>query len=304
MNIIFGANGFIGKNLKVKGERPTRKVCDLLDYESVLNYLSGRQYAEKEEGGLNIINLAASCGGFMFNQKNQFKLLYENSLISLNVMRAIRELDLKCYYLYVSSVCAYDESSINLEDNVLNGKPNKFNRGYGYSKRLGLNALETSILDDESFKDRFAALIPTNMLGPEDSFDLENGHVIPSLIKKMVDGDAEVNVMGNALNKRDFLYSKDFVRIIEIFVEEKISGFYNASTGTSLTIKLLSDIIQEETAYKGSLTTTSGGETSDRMVDNSKIMKVLPKDFGFTPIREALKETIEFYKNEKVATSN
>ena len=114
-NIIFGKNGFVGKSVETTGETPTKNECDLKNYESTLSYLN--KFKDKK---INIINLAARVAGVFYNKNHNVEMLYENTLISLNLIKAIKELNLDCYLLSISSVCAYDEAHNTVEENFRN----------------------------------------------------------------------------------------------------------------------------------------------------------------------------------------
>jgi len=157
--IFFGGNGFVGKNCSLEAFRPSSEYCDLLDYGSTYYYL--KQFKGQE---ISIVNAAAYVAGFQFNKSRNVEMLYKNSLIALNLMRAIKELDLACYYLYVSSVCGYKDGN-DTEDLIFNGEPCENNYGYGMAKRLGIAATRSLEIDLKD-KVKICNLIPTNMAGP------------------------------------------------------------------------------------------------------------------------------------------
>jgi GDP-L-fucose synthase len=290
MNIIFGGYGFIGKNLGLEGARPSKKECDLYNLDSVIKYLS--QF--KNEDNLKILNLAAHVAGFTFNQGHNVEMLYNNSLISLNLMMALKYLNIKAYYLYISSVCAYKDGN-NTEDLVFNGAPNKFNYGYGISKRLGISTIESLILDNTNLK--CGVLIPTNMYGEYDNFEEQTSHVIPNLIRKISKHPNQVNILGNVNNRRDFLYAKDFGNIITYFIENQISGIYNCSTGYTISILELASLIKEILNFKGKFIYDTFVDIQLRKTDNNKLLSIL-KDFKFIDIKQGLINTIKYYETQ------
>jgi nucleoside-diphosphate-sugar epimerase len=268
MNIILGGHGFIGKNLVLDGIRPSKKECDLLDLNSVIEYLS--QF--KNESNVKIINLAAHVAGFTFNQNHNVEMLYNNSLIALNLMMALKILNLQAYYLYISSVCAYKDGN-NKEELIFNGEPNKFNYGYGISKRLGVSTIESLLLDNTNIK--CGILIPTNMYGEYDNFEEKTSHVIPNLIRKISNKPDKVNILGNVNNRRDFLYAKDFGNIIKYFVENQVSGIYNCSTGNTISIIELATLIKEILNFKGEFIYETFDDIQLRKTDNNKLLTIL-----------------------------
>lgn len=290
MNIIFGGNGFIGKNLILDGLRPSRKECDLLNLNSVINYLSDF----KNDNNLKIVNLAAYVAGFTFNQNHNVEMLYNNSLIALNLMMALKKLNMKAYYLYTSSVCAYKDGN-ELEELVFNDKPNKFNYGYGISKRIGISTIESLLLDNTNIK--CGVLIPTNMYGEYDDFEEQTSHVIPNLIRKMYLNKDTVEILGNVNNRRDFLYAKDFGKIIKFFIENEIMGIYNCSTGNTISILELANTIKEILNYKGKFVYETFEDIQLRKTNNNKLLNQLV-EFKFTDIKHGLIETIKYYETQ------
>jgi GDP-L-fucose synthase len=290
MNIIFGGHGFIGNNLILEGERPSKLDCNLLDLNSITEYLSQYQH----EKNLKIVNLAAYVAGFTFNQNHNVEMLYNNSLIALNLMMALKYLNIKAYYLYISSVCAYKDGN-NTEDLVFNGAPNKFNYGYGISKRLGISTIESLILDNTNLK--CGVLIPTNMYGEYDNFEEQTSHVIPNLIRKISKHPNQVNILGNVNSRRDFLYAKDFGNIITYFIENQISGIYNCSTGYTISILELASLIKEILNFKGEFIYDTFDDIQLRKTDNNKLLSIL-KDFKFIDIKQGLINTIKYYETQ------
>jgi GDP-L-fucose synthase len=290
MNIIFGGHGFIGKNLILEGYRPTRQECDLLSLDSVIKYLSNF----KDVKNLKIVNLAAYVAGFTFNQNHNVEMLYNNSLIALNLMMALKKLNMSAYYLYTSSVCAYKDGN-DLEELVFNDKPNNFNYGYGISKRLGISTIESLLLDNTNMK--CGVLIPTNMYGEYDDFEKQTSHVIPNLIRKMYFNKDNVEILGNVNNRRDFLYAKDFGKILTFFMENEITGIYNCSTGNTISILELANTIKEILNYKGKFVYETFKDIQLRKTNNNKLLNRLV-DFKFTDIKNGLINTIKYYETQ------
>lgn len=283
--IFFGGNGFVGKNCSLEAFRPSSEYCDLLDYGSTYYYL--KQFKGQE---ISIVNAAAYVAGFQFNKSRNVEMLYKNSLIALNLMRAIKELDLACYYLYVSSVCGYKDGN-DTEDLIFNGEPCENNYGYGMAKRLGIAATRSLEIDLKD-KVKICNLIPTNMAGMFDDFSDETSHFIPAIIKKMRRGDPEINVLGNAKNLRDFLYVGDLGKVIEKCVEKQITGTYNVSSGRQISISDAVDTIKDVFNYKGKINKTFYNNPEERKVDNSKLKSVM--EFNPTPLEENLKKIKEW----------
>jgi GDP-L-fucose synthase len=284
--IIFGSTGFVGKNLDIKSLRPTKEECDLLNYNSLIKFLF--PYKNKH---ITIINLAAKVAGIEYNKSHNVEMFCENSIMCLNLIKVIKELNMNCYYIYVSSVCVFSHNSSYKEDNCFLNHPFSSNFGYGWSKRIGMLGIECLKKDD--FKFESLILIPSNMYGPYDNFG-EYCHVVPSLIKKFAE-PSEVRVLGNSKNIRSFLYVKDFCNILKNLIKNKRSGTYNISCSNYLTIRQLSQKISKLSNFSGDIKYSNFGRIEKRKIDNKKLIDIL--DYQFTPLDEGLKNTIEYYKN-------
>lgn len=294
MNIVFGKNGFVGSNLEMDCLAPNKKECNLLKYNSVKKYLS--KFKNKE---ITIINLAAKVAGVIYNKNHNVEMMYENTLMSLNLIKAIKELNIKCYYLTISSVCAYDSNFEIDENNLFNSVPQNSNFGYGISKRISFFSARALKLDDPNFK--FGCLIPTNMYGPNDEIDLKYAHVIPSLFIKILDkNNKNLEVYGNCLAERNFLYVKDLCKSIEFFAENKIEGYFNISSDEQISIKDLTEKIKKTTNSKKDINYSYTGEFEKRKVKNQKIKDLYLKfnsKLVFTTLDDGLKNTFNWIKN-------
>ena len=287
--IIFGKNGFVGKSLDVPDAIcPSSKECDLFNYQSVYTFLKNLN-----TDNINIINLAAKVKGFTYNKDHNTEMLYDNCLLILNLVKAIKELKIKTYFLNLSSVISYGKS-YNEED-IYDGKPNNLTYGYAIGKKMGMYALESLKIDCPDLIN-YCNLICTNIYGEDDHFADKDAHVIPTLIKKMNSDAKEVDILGNALDKRDFLYVKDLANLIKQSYELKLIGSYNVSTNKSIAIKDLALLIKKISNYQGKINFTENPETSnDKTINNHKLINCT--NYSFIDIEKALENTILFYKS-------
>jgi len=287
--IIFGKNGFVGKSLDIPDAIcPSSKECDLFNYQSVYSFLKNLNTES-----INIINLAAKVKGFTYNKDHNTEMLYDNCLLMLNLVKAIKELKIKTYFLNLSSVISYGKS-YNEED-IYDGKPNNLTYGYAIGKKMGMYALASLKIDCPALIN-YCNLICTNIYGEDDHFADKDAHVIPTLIKKMNSDAKEVDILGNALDKRDFLYVKDLANLIKKSYELKLIGSYNVSTNKSIAIKELALLIKKISNYEGKINFTENPETSnDKAINNHKLMNCT--NYSFIDIEKALENTILFYKS-------
>ena len=191
------------------------------------------------------------------------------------------------------------------EDDLWKGMPEETNAPYGIAKRHLYMMGKTY---REQYGIKGAHLIPVNMYGPYDHFDLVNSHVIPALINKFVNARdkelPEVPVWGTGEATREFLHARDCARAIKMAVTERLDYELpiNIGTGSDISIKELAHLIKKLTGYDGNIKLT--GEVSDgqpkRMLDVSRAKEILGFEADIT-LEDGLKETIEWYENNVVA---
>lgn len=291
MNIIFGGNGFVGKNLILDGLRPKRSICDLLNYDSVLNFLKFVKTTYVNEQ-INIIHMAANAAGFIYNKNHNVEMLDVNSRMSFNLVKAIKDLNIKSNVTYVGSVCSYKDGN-STEDLIFNDRPNTWNYGYGIAKRAGISAFESLQIDCPDLI-KFCCLIPSNMYGEFDDFNPVTSHVIPSLIRKMKQLNEDFELLGNCNNIRDFLYVKDFTNILVKTIG--IEGIYNISSNHRITMKDLAILIKKLTGFKHDIIFSENGNVEERKVDSSKLQDTLGIQLQITDLEIGLKNTIHYFE--------
>lgn len=265
-----------------------------------------------------IVHMAAVCGGILANKNSPADFLTKNTIMSLNLYEAaqmLRGLSTESVFAGVGSriytlgsVCAYPKHCPVpfKEDDLWNGMPEETNAPYGIAKRH-------LFMMGKTYREQYgiggAHLIPVNMFGSHDHFDLTNSHVIPALINKFINAVEnnlpEVPVWGTGEATREFLHARDCARAIKMAVISKLNypEPINIGTGKDISIKDLAFLIKDLTGYTGEVKFT--GEVSDgqpkRRLDVSRAKEVL----GFEAkidLETGLKETIEWYKTSKVNT--
>lgn len=250
-----------------------------------------------------VIHLAARVGGIGFNKKHPATLFYDNAIMGIQMMEAARQARVR-KFTAIGTVCAYPKfSPIPFkEEDLWNGYPEETNAPYGIAKKSLLvqaQAYRTQYDFDAIY------LLPVNLYGPGDNFDPEQSHVIPALIKKMVDakmeGSNEVVIWGTGRASREFLYVEDAADGILLATEKyNKPGPVNLGTGKEINIRELVDLIAELVGYEGKIiwdTAKPDGQPR-RCLDTSKARK----EFGFeakTDFKEGLEKTIEWYKNNQ-----
>ncbi len=302
--LVTGGAGFLGSFIVEKLiERgaleediivPRSRAADLRKWESCKKVVEGVDV---------VIHLAAKVGGIGYNRKYPATLFYDNAMMGIQLMEAARRAGV-AKYVAVGTVCAYPKFTPVpfKEDDLWNGYPEETNAPYGIAKKIQL-------VQAQAYRQQYGFnaifLLPVNLYGPRDNFHLEHSHVIPALIRKMVDakveGKDEVVVWGTGKPSREFLYVEDAAEGI-LLAAEKYSKPepVNLGSGMEITIRDLVSLIAKITGYKGKViwdTSKPDGQPR-RCLDVSRA----EQEFGFkarVDFREGLKRTVEWYKKNR-----
>ena len=303
--LLTGGEGFLGsfiqKKLSLRGVDksniiiPDIKDCDLRIWEN----------CKKSVKGIDIvIHLAASVGGIGFNKKYPGSLFYDNAIMGIQLIEAARQEGVK-KFVAIGTICAYPKFTPVpfKEEELWNGYPEETNAPYGVAKKMLLVQLQ-SYREEYGFNGIY--LLPVNLYGPKDNFHLEHSHVIPALIRKMIDArendEETVTVWGTGEVSREFLYVDDAAEAI-LLASEKYNGIepVNLGVGKEIKIKELVDLIVELTGYKGKVIWDSSRPDGQprRSLDVSRAKK----EFSFAAemdFQEGLKNTIEWYEKNRL----
>ena len=247
-----------------------------------------------------VIHLAARVGGIGFNRTYPATLFYDNALMGIQLMEAARQEEVD-KFVAVGTVCAYPKYTPVpfKEENLWNGYPEETNAPYGLAKKM-LLVQSRAYRQQYGFNSIF--LLPVNLYGPGDNFDLESSHVIPALIRKFTEAvrknKKEVEVWGTGKVSREFLYVEDAAEGI-ILATEKYNEPEPVNIGAGFEIKIedLVELIAELTGFDGEIiwdTKKPDGQPR-RCLDVSKAKE----EFEFeakVDFREGLEKTIEWYK--------
>lgn len=215
--LVTGSNGLVGSALKkILGENHiyhTRNDADLNNYEQTYRYF---KHSVETHGVNTIIHTAAKVGGIMANMENNNLFFYENHQINANVLKASFMLNID-NFVNTLSTCIFPDNNINYpltQNQIDNGDPHPSNYGYSYAKRL--SGYETKIFRNITNKNWYS-VIPTNIYGPNDNFNLENSHLIPALIHKAYlskKNNEKFVIWGDGSPLRQFIYSEDLAQLI------------------------------------------------------------------------------------------
>ena len=250
-----------------------------------------------------IIHLAALAGGIGANRARPADFFYINLMMGVQLIHAAWMRGVK-KFVSIGTVCAYPKfTPIPFrEENLWDGYPEETNAPYGLAKKMLL-------VQSQAYREQYGYnsiyLLPVNLYGPRDNFDLETSHVIPALIRKCLEaqerGDKEVLLWGDGSPTREFLYAGDAADGILTATE-----FYDSSepvnlgSGQEISIKDLAEMIARLTGFEGSIVwdTTKPNGQPRRALDTSRAEKF----FGWrasTSFEEGLRQTIEWYKHNR-----
>ena len=247
-----------------------------------------------------VIHLAAMVGGIGHNQKNPGKFFYDNLMMGVQLMEESRLHGVK-KFLATGTVCAYPKFTPVpfKEDDLWNGYPEETNAPYGLAKKMML-VQSRAYRQQYGFNSIF--VLPANLYGPGDKFDLETSHVIPALIRKCVEarrlGASFVEVWGSGRASREFLYVEDCADgIVKAAALYDDGDPVNLGNGREITIKSLVEIIARLTGFKGEIRWQSEKPDGQprRWLDTTRAFE----RFGFraqTSLEEGLRRTIDWYE--------
>jgi len=247
-----------------------------------------------------VIHCAARVGGVKANTDYVADFFDDNVRMNMNILEACKHDNLKL--VSVLSTCIYpDAAYVNYpltEDQLHMGPPHHSNFGYAYAKRM----LEVqSRAYRQQFGCNFISVIPNNLYGPNDNYDLNSGHVVPSLIRKFheakIEGRDEVIIWGTGRPIREFTFARDAARII-LWLSENYDGNEPVNIGNPdwVSIEHLARMIGEEIGYKGYVRfdTSKPDGQYEKPSSNQKLIS-LGWSGEYTPLREGLRETIKSF---------
>jgi GDP-L-fucose synthase len=299
--LVTGGAGFLGrqvvKKLREKGVDqndimiPRSKEQDLRKWDSCAKAVDGIDI---------VIHLAAKVGGIGYNSRNPASLFYDNAIMGIQLMEAARQARVE-KYVTVATVCSYPKLTPTpfKEEDIWNGYPEETNAPYGIAKK-------NQFVQADAYRRQYGfnaiVLIPVNLYGPWDNFDLEDSHVIPALLRKMVEAkrrqDPKVILWGTGNASREFLYVEDCAEGIVLATERYDSSEpVNLGSGKEIKIRDLAEVIKRVVKFGGEIEwdpTRPDGQPR-RCLDVSKARE----RFGFvatTPFEAGLEKTVQWFE--------
>jgi GDP-L-fucose synthase len=297
---VTGGAGFLGRfvteKLKTRGVDvfvPRSRDYNLIEKDDIIRMLADSQPDL-------VIHLAGVVGGIGYNQKNPGKFFYDNLMMGVQLIEQSRLRGVK-KFVATGTVCAYPKFTPVpfKEEDLWNGYPEETNAPYGLAKKM-LLVQSQAYREQYGFNSIF--LLPVNMYGPGDNFNLETSHVIPALIRKCVearrDGRDFIEVWGSGTASREFLYVEDCAEgIVKAAAVYNESEPVNLGNGREVVIKDLVERIARLTGFNGEIKWQSDKPDGQprRQLDTTRAFE----KFGFraqTSLEDGLSKTIEWYK--------
>lgn len=296
--LVTGSNGLLGRALKkVLGDGHvyhTREDVDLTNYEETFKYFQDKVL---NEGVDTVIHTAAKVGGVNANMNNNQTFFNDNYIINSNVIKACSILKVD-NFVNILSTCIFPHENIVYPltaDQIDNGAPHPSNYGYSYAKRL--SGYETQIFRDVLNKNWYS-VVPTNLYGPHDNFNLEDSHLIPGMIHRAYlakQNNEKFVIWGDGSPLRQFVYSEDMAKLIVwsltnwdsekhcmMIDETEVSVMEVANIITKKFGFSDEDLVFDETKPKGQFRKPAASDI---------------KDFEFKPIEDGINETIDWFIN-------
>ena len=294
--LVTGSNGLLGQSLrKVLGNGHvyhTRKDVDLTNYEETFKFFEDKIL---NEGVNTVIHTAAKVGGVNSNMNNNQSFFKDNYVINSNVIKVCSILKVE-NFVNILSTCIFPHENITYpltSEQIDNGVPHPSNYGYSYAKRL--SGYETQIFRNVLNKNWYS-VVPTNLYGPYDNFNLEDSHLIPGMIHRAYlakQNNEKFVIWGDGSPLRQFVYSEDMAKLIvwslNNWNSEKHCMMIDETEVSVMDVARIisekfgfneNDLIFDETKPKGQFRKPAASDI---------------KDFKFKPIRDGINETIDWF---------
>src|SRR5713101_953494 len=298
--LVTGGGGFLGRfvvgKLRARGCQeivvPRSKDCDLRERDAIVRML-------QETRPDILIHLAAVVGGIGANRANPGRFFYDNAIMGLQLMEYARQFNVP-KFVALGTICAYPKFTPVpfTEADLWNGYPEETNAPYGLAKKMLL-------VQAQAYRAQFGFnaiyLLPTNLYGPGDNFDLETGHVIPAIVRKCLEakeeGRPEIVLWGDGSPTREFLYVEDAAEAI-VLAAERYDGPepVNLGVGEETSIRDLVQMVASEVGFTGRLAwdTSKPNGQPRRCVDPSRAKEL----FGFEArygLRDGISKTVSWF---------
>jgi len=299
--LVTGGGGFVGSHLveRLEDEGHDVLVARRRDYDLTHEREAARLFDDAQPE--LVFHLAAEVGGIGANRANPGRYWYANLQMGVNMLEQSRTHEVRKLVI-AGTVCAYPKfTPVPFHEAELwNGYPEETNAPYGIAKK-------TLLVGAQAYREQYGLnsifLLPTNLYGPRDNFDLQTSHVIPALIRKMIESPAEIVLWGDGSPTREYLYVEDCVDGF-LLAAERYDGAdpVNLGTGVETSIRETAQLVADVVGFDGRIVWDESMPNGQprRSLDASRAREL----FGFearTPLRAGLEKTVAWYR-EKAPT--
>ena len=285
-----GGGGLVGSSIESKF-KPSKEELNLKNQEDICDYISDNNID-------SIIHCASKVGGIKANSEHLGEFFYENVIMNTNLLHSAHICGVKKVVSFMSTCVFPDDVEYPLTPCQIHmGEPHPSNYAYAYAKRM-LEVQSRAYRDQ--YGSNFVTVIPCNIYGPNDNFDLEFGHVIPSLIHKCYlakKNNTDFEVWGTGKAYREFIYSKDVGYIVQWVLENYDSPEpLVVSPDEEICIATIAQEIAWRMGFEGSIVYNGMRDGQLKKPSNNMTLKHLLPDYKFVPIEVGLRKTIEWFE--------
>ena len=296
--LVAGASGLAGSaiaeastNRGYETIRVTRQNVDLRDFAETVNFI------ERLKPDI-VISAAAKVGGIVANNDFPVEYMLENLQIQNNLISASHSAQVN-KVIFLGSSCIYPRNSAQpiKEEYLMTGELEPTNSAYAVAKIAGIELINSY---RKEYSHKWVSLMPTNLYGPRDNFNLKSSHVLPALIRKFLEAKERdfdsVTLWGTGKPLREFLYIEDFAEAVMVVAERYDEKLHlNVGTGVDISIKELAGTIAEIVGFEGKILwdTSKPDGTPRKVLDVSRM-----KDLGWKPqvdLRTGIHKTLEWF---------
>jgi len=302
--LVTGGSGLVGKAIETvinDGEKAENEEWVYLSSKDAnLLELASTRAVFKKHRPTHVIHLAAMVGGLFHNMRANLDFFRNNMKINDNVLHVSFEFGVKKVISCLSTCIFPDKTTYPIDENMVHlGPPHDSNFGYSYAKRM-IDVLNRGYSQQHGCV--FTSVIPCNVFGPHDNFNMQDGHVIPGLIHKAYRAKADgtdFQIWGTGKPLRQFIYSLDLARLFIWAIrdyEEIEPIIFSVDENDEISIADVAQLVLKAFDFKGKvvyLTDKADGQYK-KTANNTKLRKYLP-DFKFTPMEKAVRDTVEWF---------
>jgi len=289
--LVTGGTGLVGSSISNVDVRLGSKDADLKSWSQTDKLFNKHKPT-------SVIHCAARVGGLGGNMSAKGEFYYDNIMMNTNVIEACRKYNVEKLICFLSTCVFPDNATYPLTEEMIHeGEPHSSNFGYAYAKRMADVQIRAY---KEQYGLNYLSVIPCGVYGTNDNFDLNTGHVIPSLIHKCYIAkhtNTDFEVWGSGRPLREFLYSKDIGKICNYLIENHNgTDPIILTSGLEYSIKDIVSLIVNAMEFKGNVKWLDDKPDGQyrKPASNKRLLSIIP-DLEFTPIEVGIKETVEWF---------